>query len=198
MQAFEHDIMFQTCATTLLGHLYNSASNALESAVPPEVVRLVTQAMQNHEDSIMMQRAGVWGITCFVVSTRNIQTVSMKNVVNVLLRSMWKFNINPYIAKTALRALNILSAQGDNIAYMQNTGIVHSVLIAMQHHTEDIEVQTEAISTLFHWVEANPQMHADFCRQQGMWVMHSVLKMPELDAKSRERGRQIMEACEDF
>jgi len=31
-----------------------------------------------------------------------------------------------------------------------------------------------------------------------MWVVHRVLKMPELDAKSRERGRQIMEACEDF
>jgi len=198
MQAFEHDIMFQTCATILLGHLYNSASNALESAVPREVVRLVTQAMQNHEDSIMMQRAGVWGITCFVVSTRNIQTVSTKNVVNVLLRSIWKFNINPYIAKTALRALNILSAHGDNIAYMQNTGIVHSVLIAMQHHTEDIEVQTEAISTLFHWVEANPQMHADFCRQQGMWEMHRVLKMPGLDAKSRKMGRQIMEACAEY
>ena len=98
MQSFEHDSMIQTHATMLLGYLNNSSSNTLESEVPPEVVRLVTQAMQNHEDHIMMQRAGVWGLTCFVASTRNIQTLSTKNVVNVLLRSMWKFNSNPYIA----------------------------------------------------------------------------------------------------
>ena len=86
MQALENDTMFQTDATILLGYLYNSNSNALESVVPPEVVRLVTQAMQNHEDNISMQRAGVWGLTCFLASTRNIQTLSTKNVVNVLLR----------------------------------------------------------------------------------------------------------------
>jgi len=59
MQAFEHDTMFQTHAAMLLGYLNNSSSNTLESEVPSEVVRLVTQAMQNHEDNIGMQRAGV-------------------------------------------------------------------------------------------------------------------------------------------
>jgi len=38
MQAFEHDTMFQTHATMLLGYLNNSSSNTLESEVPPEVV----------------------------------------------------------------------------------------------------------------------------------------------------------------
>jgi len=195
MQALENDSMFQTHATILLGRLNNSNSNTLESVVPPDVVRLVTQAMQNHEDNIRMQRAGVWGLTCFLASTRNIQTVSTKNGVNVLLRAMWKFNTNPYIAKTALRALNILSVYGDNLVYMQNTGIVHSVVIAMQHHTEDIEVQTEAISTLFHCVEAHPHMHAGFRKQLGMWVMQKALEMPDLDAKSKKRVRKIMKAC---
>jgi len=87
MQALEHDSMFQTYATILLSHLNNSNSNTLQSVVPPDVVRLVTQAMQNHEDNIRMQQAGVWGLLCFVASTRNIQTVSTKNGVNVLLRA---------------------------------------------------------------------------------------------------------------
>jgi len=119
------------------------------------------------------------------------------NVVNVLLRSMWKFNINPYIAKRALRALNILSAYGDNLAYMQNTGIVHSVLLAMQHHTEDIEMQTEVISTLFHCVEAHPHMHVGFRKQLGMWMIQNALEMPDLDAKCKKRVRKIMQACAD-
>jgi len=105
---------------------------------------------------------------------------------------MWKFKINPYIAKTALRALNILSVYGDNLAYMQNTNFVHSVIIAMQHHTEDTEVQKEAIMTLFHCVEAHPHMQTCFCQHLGMWVMHRVLQMPDLDDESKKMGRKIM------
>ena len=197
MQACEDDCMLQTYAITLLGYLNNSSSNTLQSMVPPDVVRLVTQAMLSHEDNIRVQRAGIGGLMCFVASRQNIHTVSTENGVNVLLRAMWKFNTNPYIAKKALLVLNILSVYGDNLVYMQKTGIVHSALISMQNHPEDIEVQTEAISTLFNCVEAHPHMHAGFRQLLGMWMMKRALEMPELDGKCKQMVRKIMEACAD-
>jgi len=190
MQALDNNSMLQTEGITLLGYLCGP-----DSVVPPDVIKGVTLAMGAHKDFMRLQTAGVRGLLCFVANRHNVGIVSKEDGVQLLVLAMDNFNGNAGIAQNALSTLNILSEYGDNVARMQEAGLVQSALKAMRSHSEVLLVQSQAILALYNCVVPYPCMHAIFRHHGGAWRLKIAMETPELDITSWQLARRILRAC---
>ena len=190
MQALDNDSMLQVESTKLLDYL-----SGPDSVVPPDVIKRVTLAMGTHKDFVRMQAAGARGLLCFVANRHNVGIVCKENGVQLLVQAMDNFNGNASIAQNALSTLNILSEYGDNVARMQEAGLVQSALKAMCSHPEVLLVQSQAILALCNCVLAYPCMHAIFRHHGGAWRLKIAMELPGLDITSWQLARRILRAC---
>jgi len=190
MQALDNDSMLQVEGTKVLNYL-----SGPDSVVPPDVIKGVTLAMGVHKDFVRMQAAGARGLLCFVANRHNVGTVSKEDGVQLLVQAMDNFNGNASIVQDALSTLNILWEYGDNVARMQQAGLVQSALKAMCSHPEVLLVQSQAILALCNCVLAYPCMHAIFRHHGGAWRLKIAMELPGLDITSWQLARRILRAC---
>ena len=192
-------------AITAICNLTNLNDTSRRAAAPENLIRDVINTMGIYEDTIVLQRAGMRALLCFLGSWRNVDEVISSGGVVRLLMAMMNFRNDLCIAKHSLLAISIIVRHNNqsefNRKYMLSTeeeshdGIIICTLNLMRVHASELLVQKPAVSLLATLVMGYPNLYADLRNAGGILVLSRVLEWPLLETGIRKMVLKLLKLC---
>ena len=178
-------------AMTAIFNLTNLNDTSRRAVAPENLIHDVMNTIGRYEDSLVVQRAGMRTLLCFLGSWRNVDEVVSSGGVVWLLLAMMNFRNDLCIAQHSLLAISIIASHNNesefNREYMLSTeeeshdGIIVCTPNLMRVHEAELLVQKPAVSLLATLVMGYPNLYADLRNAGGILVLSRVLELPLLE-----------------